>query len=222
MALYRTSNGTSGLPGDWPEDILALGSTRQYGRRDVLFSEDQPADAVHLVLFGKVLRERHIRSDALAILDVHGRGDVLGLCGYLNGHRYAVTARAHTRVTSLVIPHGALEVRLRRDPNLARLINAEIARSWHHDLVHTASLATRPVEDRLRAVIADLAIRYGARGDVRGLLLDLDLTRRELGGLAGTTLETVIRTLNRLKADGLLITDGRRFFIPDVDSLQPR
>ncbi|MFT7621365.1 MAG: CRP-like cAMP-binding protein [Myxococcota bacterium] len=77
------------------------------------------------------------------------------------------------------------------------------------------------MEARLRRLLVDLAKRYGVRGDARGLLLDVGLTRGELAGMAGTALETVIRTINHLRDADLVIPGGRRFFIADLDALKP-
>jgi CRP/FNR family transcriptional regulator len=68
--------------------------------------------------------------------------------------------------------------------------------------------------------MANLARRYGIYGDCRGVILDLALTRQDLADITGTTLETTIRTLNRLRNDGLISWEGKRFFIPDIKALE--
>jgi len=75
------------------------------------------------------------------------------------------------------------------------------------------------VEGRLCRALADLCRRYGILGDCRGVILDLALTRQDLADLTGTTLETAIRALNRLRGQGLLSWEGRRFFVPDIRGL---
>jgi CRP/FNR family transcriptional regulator len=69
-------------------------------------------------------------------------------------------------------------------------------------------------------VLADLCRRYGIVGDCRGVILDLGLTRQDLADLTGTTLETGIRGLNRLRGQGLITWEGRRFFVPEVKGLE--
>jgi len=100
--------------------------------------------------------------------------------------------------------------------NLLRLL-ANRQRDLVEDL---SALAVLNVEGRLCRTMADLCRRYGILGDCRGVILDLALTRQDLADLTGTTLETAIRALNRLRGHGLVTWEGRRFFVPDLKALE--
>ena len=207
--------------GGWPEEILSIGEVRRFERREALQQQGQPSMSVHLLLMGKVLREYEGRDGARIILDIHRRADLIGLTGFFDGGTHPDTATAHTRGAALCIPHAEFQRFLLRYPEANRVFKQQVARRYRHDTAWATSMATDRVETRIRQLLCDLADRFGVWGDVRGLLLDLGLTRAELASLAGTTLETVIRTVNKLRDDGLLTPDGRRFFIPDPDQLRP-
>lgn len=208
------------LPGGWPEAVMGLGDVRTFSRRQPLHERGAAAETIHLILFGKVLRIYEPQSGAESILDVHARGDLIGVTGFLDEGAHPDTARAHTRVNALAIPAKRFQAFLDRSPEAARLFRIQVGQRYRHDAARAASLAVDRVEARIRLLLTDLAARYGVVGDMRGTLLDLGLTRRELASLAGTTLETVIRTVGRLGEQGLLHHEGRRFFIPDVDALR--
>jgi CRP-like cAMP-binding protein len=53
-----------------------------------------------------------------------------------------------------------------------------------------------------------------------GVTIHLNLTREELASLAGTVLETAVRTLKEFKDDGLLAIDGRRITIVKPEELK--
>lgn len=220
----RKGKGTEGsrtLPGGWPDALLGIGEVRSYMRREALHERGDAPDHIHLILFGKVLRVYVPPNGPETILDVYGRGDLVGVTAFLDGANHPDTARAHTRVNALVIPNHRFLSFVERNTEAGFLLRTQIGRRIRHDAARTASLAVDRVESRIRLLLWDLARRYGVVGDVRGTLLDLGLTRRELASLAGTALETVIRTVARLTEQGLLVHEGRRFFIPDVDALRP-
>lgn len=83
---------------------------------------------------------------------------------------------------------------------------------------HTPELLVRMahgrVQQRIAAVLLLLARSYGQRVS-RAWKLLLPLTRRELGELAGTTVETTIRVMSQWQRQGVLSTD--RQFITILD-----
>ena len=209
------------LPGGWPQELLQYGEVRRFDRREAIHSQGEAGSEIHLLLRGKVLRSRACQSGVATVLDVHARGSLVGVTSFLDGGHHPDTAQAHTSCVTLALRHQAFRTAIARHPRAARLLDGQIGRRYRHDAALAASLATERVETRIRALLVDLAERYAVHGDVRGMLLDLGLTRGELASLAGTTLETVVRTVNRLRDQGLLVTDGRRFFIPDLETLRP-
>lgn len=208
------------LPGGWPDDLLRYGETCRFKRRQVIHEQGAPGRELHLLLRGKVLRFRG-SGDHNTLLDVHARGTLLGITSFLDGNPHPDGARAHTPCVTLAVDHSTFRSVVRRFPRAGRLLETQIGGRYRHEAARVASLANDRVEARIRTLLVDLAQRYGVNGDVRGLLLDLGLTRGELASLAGTTLETVVRTLHRLRDQGVVVTDGRRFFIPDLEALNP-
>jgi len=200
---------------------MRVGTTSRWGRRTTICEQGRKSGEVHIMLFGKVLRECADVEGERTILDVHGRGEVLGAIGLLDGGVEPHTIRTHTRTSALTVSYENFRAFLRKHPEARAAFDTQMARRYRHDTARATSLATERVEVRIRRMLVDLATRFGVFGDVRGLLLDLGLTRAELAALAGTTLETVIRTAHRLRDQGLLVTDGRRFFIPDMDKFRP-
>lgn len=217
----RSDSGVrDGSNGGWPDGVAHAGRLVAFERHDILHAQgDVPTD-VRVVFSGKVLREHTCRDGAKVLLDVHAKGDVLGVTGFLDGTPHPDSAVAHTRGVALVIPVAGFRQLIQADLRARTEFEHQIARRYRHDVARAAALTTDRVEARIRQVLVGLAERFGVWGDVRGLLLDLGLTRAELASLCGTTLETVIRTVNRLRDQGTLDTDGRKFFLKDLDALR--
>ena len=86
-----------------------------------------------------------------------------------------------------------------------------------HDSVK--SLAFDPVEARLAATLLRLAEREGLR-DRHRITLPFHLTRQSLADMTGTTVETAIRIVSRWLKDGLLLDEGGRLVLTDVEGLR--
>ena len=74
---------------------------------------------------------------------------------------------------------------------------------------------TGPVETRVAQALLDLVASAG-KAEGQGASIPLALTRQEIADLAGTTVETAIRIMSRWGKEGLVLTEGDGFVIPDV------
>ena len=66
-------------------------------------------------------------------------------------------------------------------------------------------LAGERVERRIAHILLKLADRVG-RAEPEGVLITIPLSRQDLADMAGTTLETAIRTISRFHAQGWVAT----------------
>jgi len=80
------------------------------------------------------------------------------------------------------------------------------------DLVQ--SLAIERVEQRLARILLRL-MKISGEPHERGTLISLPLTRQDLADMAGTTVETTIRTLSRMRREGIVDTMRGRILVLD-------
>lgn len=191
-----------------------------FNKNEYLFRQDEPAEWLFVLLKGRVKLVRHAPNGAATIIEIYSTGDELTAASLLEGKPYAASAKALTDGVALKMSAHNFRKMLAEYPVVAANIMRVLGQRYRELMENLSSLAVYKVEGRLCKVIANLARRYGIVGDCRGIILDLALTRQDLADITGTTLETTIRTLNRLKADGLIFWEGKRFFIPDVKALE--
>jgi CRP-like cAMP-binding protein len=196
-----------------------VGTEVAFARGEDLFRQGDPADALYVVLRGRVKLVRHAPMGASTILDVLSMGDDLDIASVVEGRLHATSARALSDGTAWRLPTVAFRRLLAEWPMLAGNLVRLLASRQREMIEDLSALAVLNVEGRLCRTLADLCRRYGILGDCRGVILDLALTRQDLADLTGTTLETAIRALNRLRGQGLISWEGRRFFVPDVKGL---
>jgi CRP/FNR family transcriptional regulator len=98
---------------------------------------------------------------------------------------------------------------------LTSMLAAEIRRDWRWML----AIGTLGADQRVVAFLLDLSARFAAMG-LDPQLLQLRMTRAELGNFLAITLETVTRALSRLQARAMIEVDGRRIRIIDEAGLR--
>jgi CRP/FNR family transcriptional regulator, cyclic AMP receptor protein len=84
-----------------------------------------------------------------------------------------------------------------RWPGIADFLHDRLAHQTHHASMHLAMLHLPRIEDRLIALFADLAERFGHMA-ADGILIDLPLTHEIIGGLVASRRPTVTLALQSL------------------------
>lgn len=197
-----------------------LALEEEFCKGDYLFRQGESAEWLYIVLKGRVKLIRHAPTGAATIIEIYSVGDELTAATLIEGKPYAASAKALTDGLAIKVSQSNFKKMLAEWPMIAGNIMREMGSRYRELMENLSSLAVYKVEGRICKVMSNLARRYGILGDCRGIILDLALTRQDLADITGTTLETTIRTLNRLKGEGLITWEGKRFFIPDVEALE--
>ncbi len=145
-------------------------------------------------------------------------GELLGLDAISGGvHRGNALALVDAEVC--VIPFDRFEDLLTGLPGLQRRFHAILSASIVTSQTLMMMLGTMRAEHRLAAFLLDLSTRLGARGR-SPTLLQLPMSREDIGNYLGLKLETVSRVFSQFRREGLVAVAGRAIEILDIDRLR--
>ncbi|MCF3935071.1 helix-turn-helix domain-containing protein [Acuticoccus sp. M5D2P5] len=188
------TESTAGVARWWPADGT---STVDIADRSHLLHEGDDAVALYEIIDGAAMIYRTSIDGRRTILGLRTQGALVGLS---SGRRYVCSAVAIEPTRARRISYAALERAIDNDPRLARrLLNVcteELSRSRERLLI----LGNRTALGRVAALLLELAQSTG--GAKRPILLPL--TRLEMGESLGLTLETVSRSMSRLRTAGII------------------
>jgi CRP-like cAMP-binding protein len=218
-SFLRSSPVFAALPA---REVAALGAVAVEERcraREYVFMEGDPARWLCIVRQGRVKILRHSRAGKDVVLELLGPGEIFGGVAVIERRPYPATAQSAEPSAVLKIPADAVIALADRHPSVIKEMALLIGRRLRtaHDSVK--SLAVDPVEARLASTLLRLAEREGALG-TDGVLLPFHLTRQSLADMSGTTVETAIRVLSRWLKEELLVAEGSRLVLRDVEALR--
>jgi CRP/FNR family transcriptional regulator len=193
----------AGLPERELAGLAALARSERFERDAVLFHQGEPCDRVWLLESGRVKIVHQEEDGREVIVEIVSPGEAFGgAVIFLPTH--PATARAMTDVSAVSFSSDSYRRLLSEHPELAmRLIRMLGMRL--HSMMDLQILAGERVERRLAHILVKLAERVG-RPDEEGVLITIPLSRQDLADMAGTTLETAIRTVSRFRAQEWLKT----------------
>ena len=184
--------------------------------RDVLYHEGDSAQSVVMLMRGVAKLTRQLPDGRQQVLGFRFAGDILG---FTTRRSFASDAEMLTDGQVCRISRRDFEGMLARFPatqrRLIELCSQELAETQEQ----LVTVGRRQAEQRVAAfliTLAEAARRRGLRHDV----LDMPMTRAEIGDLLGLALETVSRAFTQLKKRGFVKEPGgHKVELPDIPAL---
>lgn len=208
----------AGLPERDLAGLAHLSRAEHLGPETLIFSQGDPCDRVWILRLGRVKIVHQGEDGREVILEIISPGEAFG-GGVLFLEAQPATARTLTEAEVVSFEVDAFRRLLEAHPQLARRLIHLLARRLQ-SLMALTILTGERVERRLAHILVKLADRAG-RPDPEGVLVTVPLSRQDLADMAGTTLETAIRTISRFRASGWVKTRrGGYLVITDLDELQ--
>lgn len=176
-----------------------------------VFLEGDDAEWFYLVREGRVRILKQSPSGKEFTVAFFGPGEMFGEVAAFSGRPYPASAQAMTRATVLGIQRKAFLSFLSSRPAVAlKIINVlgERLREAHERL---RDLVAERAEQRLAKVMLMLTSKVGAI---------LPFTRQEIADMAGTTTETAIRVMSRLRQSGIIRSTRGKIIVLDETKLR--
>lgn len=196
------------------------GQTRpdHFERDAAIFYQGDLCDRVWMLRQGRVKIVYQEVDGREVILEMVSPGELFGgAVIFLPQH--PATAKAIEPSETLSFPSQAFTRLIADQPQVAIKLIGMLGQRLR-SVVDLHILAGERVERRMAHILLKLADRVG-RAEAEGILLTIPLSRQDLADMAGTTLETAIRTMSRFRAQGLLETRrGGYLVITNLEELQ--
>ena len=218
LSAVRSLPVFRGLPLDDQTRLAALATLRDYTRGDTIWREGEPAEALTLIVKGRVKVVRRAEGGDV-IIEIFGDGEPVGALAVYNYIPYPASAVCLEPVTLLSLPRRDYFELLDRHPEFARALIRELTKLVLGLARKVEEMRGQRVEVRIAQLFLDLAGRMG-RETRAGIEIAIHLSRQEIADLVGTTVESAIRVLSRWGREKLVITGEGRFVVPARERLQ--
>jgi CRP/FNR family transcriptional regulator len=205
------------LSPDQRRDVLDAGHGKTLRKGDVLFHEQDPAEAMYAVVTGQLKLVRYSPGGKEMLLHLVRPGETFAEAALFGSGTYPATAVALTETRLWCLPRQRLEELVRRSPELGLALVGSIS-LWTRKLAAKLELLTqRRVEERLAVYVIG---RAGGRELQAGASIALTEPKNLIAAQCGTAPEVLSRTFRRLEEEGILEVDGDTMHILDVERLR--
>lgn len=186
-------------------------------RVDIVREGDKPKD-VHLILSGWACRYKQLEDGRRQVVSFFLPGDICDVNVFIL-REMDHSIGTITPVTVADLPREFFDEVAARHPRIVTafwwetLVNAAIQREW------TMNLGQRTALERTAHLLCEVWLRLRLAGLTKGDSCEFPLTQADLADATGLSKVHVNRTLQELRANGLIVLKGRTLSVPDFDRL---
>lgn len=211
LALSRLATGQRLSP-------ASSSNHRRWRAREMVAREGDRPEFLLVITQGWAARVRVLRDGIRQITALYIPGDVCELF-WLEESPIAQPIVALSELRGTAVPAAEIRQRARQETPLRNAILREAQWTAEARSEWLANLARRDSTSRIAHLFCELLARQRAAGLASGNCCDLPLTQHDLADLAGITPIHTNRTLQALRAEGLIELKSKRLRILDVDRL---
>lgn len=201
----------SSLNDDELAELAKLALERSFAPDEFIFWDGDAPDWFYIIAEGKVKVLKHSSLGKDFIVAFFGPGEMFGEVAVFENKPYPASAQAAAETKVLGIEREAFLSFLASRPQVAlRIINV-LGGRLRDAQGRLRDLAGERVEQRLARTLLMLSSKLGP---------SLPFTRQEIADMAGTTTETAIRVMSRLKEGGIIRPVRGKIIVLDETKLR--
>jgi CRP/FNR family transcriptional regulator, cyclic AMP receptor protein len=201
------------------EKIEKVGSKKAFKKNDVILMEDEIGTALFVIAAGKVKVSRTSTDGREVILTILSESDFFGEMAILDGQTRSATVVAIEDSELFLIQRNDFLNLLKEYPEVSISLLQELTKRLRATDVKIKALSLKDAEGKVATVILQIADDVGKIRQGKVEIEKLPL-QQDLANMAGTSRETISRTLHSFAKKGLIELDGNKLRITEYEKFK--
>ena len=211
----------SGLDESEIDKISAGVSSRTFKKGEVVFSQGEKANKLYIVCTGKIKIFKNLMEGKEQILYILSGGDFIGAFNLLKEDQFDFSAVALETTEISMLEKSAFDKVMISNPE----ITLKIFEKAYERIIKAESLVERlsssNPDAKVIGLLLDLASDFGTPTGDGGMILELTISREEMGSYAGIARENMSRKLQMFDEMGLIkLMRTKKILIKDMSQLK--
>jgi CRP/FNR family transcriptional regulator len=192
---------------------------RKYKKKQIIFVEDEPGEAIHIVMDGKVKLTKSSPDGREIILSIRQSGEIFAEVVLFDGGSYPATAEAIEDAKIGLLRNNDVEQLITNNSTISISIIKTLSKRLRISQQKVHDLALKDTQGSMVSTLKRLAKEHGVPSE-NGIMIDLNLTHQELANFIGTSRESANRLISDLKKDNIVSVDKGKITIIDIKRLE--
>jgi len=223
MEMESTSLQFVPIFADLPKETIIkienIGSKKKYGKDEPILLEEDAGNALFVILSGKVKVSRSSNDGREVILTILGETDFFGEMAILDGlARSANVISIEDSEVFLIQRNDFLQL-LHDHPEISIILLQELTSRLRNADMKIKALSLKDAEGKVATVLLQIA-EYS--GKIKAGVVEIDKLpiQQDLANMAGTSRETISRTLHSFAKRGYVELEGNKLRIMNFEEFK--
>ena len=191
------------------------GTSKKYKKGETIYNEGELCNNVYLVYKGAVKSYKIDEFGKELIINIYKDDDLFGFSAIIENSNYFETTMTMVNAELMFVSKNTL---LKIFENNYKL-SLEIFQLINENLTEVKGQLLQMAFGSMRRKTAKTILKFASKMS-RNPTNSINISRRDLAGVAGIATESLIRTLTDLKKEGILEIEGRNIKIIDLERLK--
>jgi len=207
------------LPIDTILKIENVGIKRNYQKDEPILLEEDSGTALFVILSGKVKVSRSSSDGREVILTILGESDFFGEMAILDGLARSANVIAIEDSKIFLIQRNEFLELLQTHPEISIILLQELTSRLRNADMKIKALSLKDAEGKVATVLLQIA-EYA--GKIKNGVVEIDKLpiQQDLANMAGTSRETISRTLHSFAKRGFVELDGNKLRIVNFEEFK--
>lgn len=192
-----------------------FGISKVLKKGEVVYREGEFCNNVFLVYKGSVKSSKIDEFGKELIINVYKDDDLFGFSSIIENAHYFETTTAMEKVELMYVTKNTMQKIIENNYKLS----LEIFQLINDNLIEVKEQLLQMAYGSMRRKTASTILKF-AQKMTRKPSDSINISRRDLAGVAGIATESLIRTLTDLKKEGIIEIEGRNIRIVDLNALE--
>lgn len=202
--------------------VCRRAAARKYFRRgETMFRQGDPTEGVYLIKEGIFKLVRVTDDGKEVILQVAGRGEVLGEAALFREGFHPATAVALEDSRVCAVTRRSFEEIVRQNPDLAMQIIISLGSRLYDTWEQVTELNSGNTRERVLNLLIRMAGDHGEPCD-QGTIIKIQLTQQEIADFVGSSRVMVVHALKELAEKNYLIKNDKYYILKEHCPLSGR
>lgn len=201
------------------DKILSIGAKKTFGKDVIILQEEEAGAAFFVIIRGKVKVCRSGLDEKEVILSLLTESDFFGEMALLDGQNRSANVISTEDTELFIIQRSDFLDLLKEHAEISIALLQELTKRLRLADAKIKSLSLKDAEGKVATVILQLADEVGK---IKQGIVELDKLplQQDLANMAGTSRETISRTLHTFAKKGLIELDGSKLRILNYEKFK--
>lgn len=220
IAPYQFSSGVhiDDIPLDEKEILLNEAISFSAPKKNILYFEGEVPKGVYILKKGKVKVSKLHADGTTHNHSFFTTGELFGYNALLCEEKNPVTVTANEECEFYFIEKTKFLEILNNSPQLTQFFLTSLSKEFTQFVNKVSIFAKKKINERVALFLLLLNEKFKFPGQIADET-EINITRSDLAGFAGTTLENLVRTMRQFKDQNYIRTNGKSIFITDFEAL---